>query len=166
MRIPDDEVSDIIQDAYVKIARLRSVAHIYDGKSYFFQTAKSVLIQKIRRSRIVPIGQLTEIDAASLSDNDPNPEQRLSARQELDNVKALIAGLPDKCRVIFEMRRIQGLPQKEIARQLGVSENVVEMQAVRGLKLIMKGLETNGKGDGGARRAKAATRFEVKKNGK
>ncbi|CAL4869569.1 hypothetical protein MMA231_03861 (plasmid) [Asticcacaulis sp. MM231] len=166
MRISDDEVNDIIQDAYVRIARLQSVAHISDGKSYFFQTAKSVLIQKIRRSRIVPIGQLTEIDAANLSDTGPSAERRLSARQELDNVRALIASLPDRCRTIFEMRRIQGLSQKEIAKRLGVTENVVEMQAVRGLKLILKGLEINDKGGGGATTVKAETRFEVKTNGK
>jgi RNA polymerase sigma factor (sigma-70 family) len=165
MSLPDDEISDIIQDAYVLIARMDSVAHIRDGKSYFFQTAKSVFIQRIRRSRIVPIGQLTELDAAALSDDAPGAERRLSARQELDRVRALIAGLPDKCRTIFEMRRIQGLPQKEIARRLGVSENVVEMQAVRGLKLILKALETGDNGDGDAKKRKTETRFEVQENG-
>ncbi|MFT4077573.1 MAG: sigma-70 family RNA polymerase sigma factor [Asticcacaulis sp.] len=165
MSISEDEVNDIIQDAYVLIARLDSVAHIRDGKSYFFQTAKSVFIQKIRRSRIVPIGQLTEIDAASLSDEGPDPERRLSSRQELERVRRLISGLPDRCRTIFEMRRIHGLPQKEIAKRLGVSENVVEMQAVRGLKLILKALETVDRGEGAAKRRKTETRFEVENNG-
>lgn len=165
MGISEDEVNDIVQDAYVQIARLDSVAHIRDGKSYFFQTAKSVFIQKIRRARIVPIGQLTEIDAATLSDEDPGPERHLSARQELARVRALIDGLPDRCRIIFEMRRIQGLPQKEIARRLGVSENVVEMQAVRGLKLILKALETDESGDRGTRRRKTDTRFVADENG-
>ena len=166
MSISDDEVNDIVQDAYVLIARLDSVAHIRDGKSYFFQTAKSVFIQKIRRARIVPIGQLTELDAAILSDDDPGPERRVSARQELDRVRRLIAGLPDKCRTIFEMRRIQGLPQKEIARRLGVSENIVEMQAVRGLKLILKALETDEPSDAGDRkRRKTETNFEAQTDG-
>lgn len=142
MGINEDEVSDIVHDAYVLIARLPSVAHIRDGRAYLFQTAKSVFIQRIRRARIVPIGQLTEIEAASLMDEDPDAERKLSARQELEKVRVLIAGLPEKCRQIFEMRRIDGIPQKEIAKKLGVSENVVEMQAVRGLRLILKALET------------------------
>lgn len=142
MSLSEDEINDVVQDAYVQIVRLPGVAHIRDGRAYFFQTAKSVFIQKIRRARIVPIGQLTEIEAAGLSHDDPDAERQLSARQELKRVQALISGLPDKCRVIFQMRRIEGLPQKEIARRLGVSENVVEMQAVRGLKLILKALET------------------------
>ena len=165
MGIAEDEVNDIVQDAYVLIARLDSVAHIRNGKSYYFQTAKSVFIQKIRRSRIVPIGQLTELDAAALSDEDPGAERRVSARQELDRVRRLFASLPDKCRTIFEMRRIQGLPQKEIAERLGVTENVVEMQAVRGLKLILKALESNDNGDGDTKKRKTETRFEVEENG-
>ncbi|EHN76805.1 RNA polymerase sigma-24 factor, partial [Streptomyces coelicoflavus ZG0656] len=48
--------------------------------------------------------------------------------------------LPDRCRRIFEMRRILGLSQREIARQLGVSENVVENEAARGLKAILAAL--------------------------
>jgi RNA polymerase sigma-70 factor (ECF subfamily) len=63
------------------------------------------------------------------------------------------------------MRRIQGLPQKEIAKRLGVSENVVEMQAVRGLKLILKALESNDNGDGDTKKRKTETSFEVEENG-
>ncbi len=147
MMIPDEDINDIVQDAYVEIARLKSVAHIQNGRAYLFQTAKSVFFHKIKRSRIVQIGQLTELEMLKLSDDDPGPERRLSARQELEHIRRLIKALPDKCRAIFEMRRIHGLPQKEIARQLGISENVVEMQAVRGLKLILKALETQGLGN-------------------
>ncbi len=143
MSLSEDDISDIVQDAYVAIARLPRVDHILNGKSYLFQTAKSVLIHKIRRSRIVPIGQLTELQTASLMHEDPDAERQLSARQQLARVRTLVAALPDKCRAVFEMRRIEGLPQKEIARRLGISENVVEMQAVKGLKLILKALETD-----------------------
>jgi len=164
MSVSEDDISDIVQDSYVLIARLESVAHIRNGKNYFFQTAKSVFLNKVRRSRIVPIGQLTELDAAGLSDDDPDAERQLSARQELERVRRLIQGLPDRCRTIFEMRRIQGLPQKEIARRLGVSENIVEMQAVRGLKLILKALENeDDAGAAGARRRTTEFRIEAQK---
>jgi DNA-directed RNA polymerase specialized sigma24 family protein len=38
------------------------------------------------------------------------------------------------------LRRIHGVPQKEISRELGVSENTVEMHAKRGLKMILRAL--------------------------
>ena len=50
---------------------------------------------------------------------------------------ALIAALPDRCRRIFELRKIEGVSQREIARRLGVSEHVVENESVRGLRAIL-----------------------------
>jgi RNA polymerase sigma-70 factor (ECF subfamily) len=138
MGIPDQEISDIVQDAYLNITRLDSVTHIRSGKAYFFTTARMVLLQRVRHDRVVRIDSLTEIDALSLADEDPGPERRVSARLELERVRRLISELPDRCREIFELRRVQGVPQREIARRLGVSEHIVEAQAVRGLKLILK----------------------------
>jgi RNA polymerase sigma factor (sigma-70 family) len=138
--LPEDEINDIVQEAYVSIARLDSVAHIRNGRNYLFQAAKSAILQKVRRERIVRIDRLTELDALHLADEDPGPERRASGRQELERVRRLIAGLPDRCREIFELRRIQGVPQRDIAARLGLPEHTVEAQAVRGLKLIMRAI--------------------------
>lgn len=140
MAVPEDEIDDIVQDAYVKISRLDDVAHIRSGRAYFFSAARTVLLDRVRRDRIVRIDSLTEADALTLADDDPGPERRASARQELDRVRQLIAALPDRCREIFELRRIQGVPQREIAERMNLPEHTIEAQAVRGLKLIMKAI--------------------------
>lgn len=140
LSVSEEEISDVVQDAYVSIARLDSVAHIANARTYLFQAAKTTLLMKIRRERIVPIDRLSEIEALRITDDDPDPERRVGARQELDRVRRLIAALPDRCREIFELRRIQGLPQREIARRLGLPEHTVEAQATRGLKLILKAI--------------------------
>jgi RNA polymerase sigma factor (sigma-70 family) len=140
MSVSEEEISDIVQDAYVSIARLESIAHIRSGKNYLFQTAKSSILMKVRRERIVAIDRLTEIEALTLADDEPGPERRVSARLELERVRRLIAALPDRCREIFELRRIQGVPQREIAEKLGLPEHTVEAQAIRGLKLILKAI--------------------------
>lgn len=140
MGVPQDEVSDIVQDAYLKIAKLDTVAHILNARGYFFTTARTMLLDRIRRERIVRIDSMTEVEALTLADEDPGPERRVSARLELARVRQLIDMLPDRCREIFELRRIQGVPQREIAERLSIPEHIVEAQAVRGLKLILKAL--------------------------
>lgn len=140
MAVPEAEISDIVQDAYLSISRLDSVAHIRSGRAYFFTTARMVLLQRIRRERIVRIDSLSEMDALTLVDDDPGPERHVGARQELARVRSLIEALPDRCREIFELRRIQGVPQREIAARLGIAEHTVEAQAIRGLKLILRAL--------------------------
>ena len=148
MAVPEEEISDIVQDAYLKISNLDSTAHILNGRGYFFATARTMLLDRIRRERIVRIDSMTEMEALTLADEDPGPERRVSARLELERVRRLIAALPDRCREIFELRRIQGVPQREIAARLGVPEHTVEAQATRGLKLILKALAGEGDGEG------------------
>jgi RNA polymerase sigma factor (sigma-70 family) len=147
MAVPEQEISDIVQDAYLRISKLDSVAHIRSGRGYFFTTARTSLLQRIRHERIVRIDSMTEMEALTIADEDPGPERQASARQELARVRALIDALPDRCREIFELRRIQGVPQREIAERLGIPEHTVEAQAIRGLKLILKGLAGDGNGD-------------------
>ena len=144
MAVPEEEVSEIVQDAYVRIAQLGSVNHIQNGRAYFFTTARSVLLQRVRRSRIVRIGAMTEMEALTLADDDPGPERRVSARMELERIRRLIDALPEPCRQIFELRRVQNVPQREIAERLGIDEHKVEAQARRGLTLILRAIASQG----------------------
>jgi RNA polymerase sigma-70 factor (ECF subfamily) len=140
LAVPEEEISDIVQDAYLSITRLEGVDHILNGRAYFFTTARMALLQRVRRERIVRIDSLTELEALTLADEYPGPERQVSARQELARVRALIEALPERCREIFELRRIHGLRPREVAEQLGISEDIVDQQTRRGLKLILKTL--------------------------
>jgi len=134
------EVDDVIQEAYCRLADIDDPARIASPRAYFFQTARSVVLEQMRRQRIVRFETVTEIDALNIEWDEPSPERIAGGRKELERVMQIINRLPDRCRRIFEMRRIMGLSQKEIARQLDVSENVVENEATRGLKAILAAL--------------------------
>jgi RNA polymerase sigma-70 factor (ECF subfamily) len=138
------DIDDVIQESYCRIAALESVAHIENGRAYLFQTARHLALEHIRRARIVRIDSVTDIELLSIVDEGPSPERILAGSRQLERVRGLIEGLPPKCREIFVLRRIHGVPQKEIARELGVSENTVEMHAKRGLKMILRAFEGDG----------------------
>lgn len=166
MAVPEEEISDIVQDAYLRIARLDSIGHIRNARAYFFTTARMGLLERIRRERIVRIDSMTEMEALSLADEEPGPERQVSARQELARVRTLIEALPDRCRQIFELRRIQGVPQREIAARLGLPEHTIEQQATRGLKLILKALAGEGEGpDDNEHQSRKAERRDSQRNG-
>lgn len=144
MGVPDQEISDVVQDVYLNISKLDSIGHIRSGRAYFFTAARGALLSRIRRERIVRIDSMTEMEALTLADDDPGPERRVSARLELERIKELIQALPEPCRQIFLLRRLHDVPQREIAEQVGVPEHTVEAQARRGLKLILKALADEG----------------------
>lgn len=136
----DADIDDLIQETYCRLAALDSVSHIANGRAYFFRTARNIAIEKIRRARIVRIDCVTEIDALNVVDDEPSPERVVASRRELGRVRQMIEGLPERCRQIFVLRRIHGLSQRETAQRLKVTENVVEMQSARGLRLILRAL--------------------------
>lgn len=135
------DVDDVIQEAYCQIAELDTIGHIRNGRAYFLTAARSILLQRLRRERVVRIEAVTDIDTLRVVDEDPSPEQVTGARRELERVLGLIAMLPPVCRQVIELRRIHGFSQRETARRLGVSESVVENNSIRGLRAILKALE-------------------------
>ena len=153
----EHDIDDLIQDAYCRIAALSAVSHILNGRAYLFQTLRNIAIEKIRRSRVVRIDSVTEIDSLNVIDGEPSPERIAFGRMELARVNGFIEGLPDRCREIFKLRRVQGMPQRDVAQLLGVTENVVEMQTARGLRLVLQAL-TAGEDRGST--AKAAPAHE------
>jgi len=131
------EVDDVIQEAYARLAALDTVSQISNPCAYFLKVARNILFDQLRRSRVVRIETFAEMES-HVSDEEPDPEQRISARQELQNLQNLVNDLPKRCRQIFIMRKVEGLSQKAIAKRVGVSENVVEAQVQRGLHIILK----------------------------
>lgn len=132
------DVDDVIQEAYCRIAGLDAVSHIKEPRAYFFQVVRNILLEQVRRARIVRIDAVAEMDALNISDDRPSPEQEVGAHRELKRLQQLIDGLPERCRQVFVMRKIEGVPQKEIARRLKITEHTVEAHTGRGLQLILK----------------------------
>lgn len=138
--ISQADIDDLIQEAYCRMAALDTVDHIDRPDGYFFQIVRNLLGEQVRRARIVRIEAVTEIDSLSIYSDEPSPERITAAKRELAKVQRLIERLPERCRRIFELRKIHGVPQREIARMLGVSESTVENDGAKGLRLIMRAL--------------------------
>lgn len=143
-RVPSEEIDDLIQEAYCKLVGLDCVDQIESPDGYFFQTVRNLLSDKLRRAKIVRIETVMEIEALSVSSDEPTPERTAAARRELAQVQALILNLPERCRRVFELRKVEGVSQREIARRLGISESAVENEAVRGMRLIIRALQEQG----------------------
>lgn len=139
-----DEADDIIQHAYARLADLDYVGHINSGRAYFFTTARSILLERIRRAQIVPFFSMTDFDASFILDDSPSPEAVVGARLELRHVLDLVDALPAAYRDTLRLRRLEGLSQKEAAVRLGVSEKVIENNVSRGLRMLLKALEDSG----------------------
>lgn len=136
-QISDTDIDDIVQETYAILAKLESVEAIRDPKTYAFQVARSVFLQGLRRSKIVPIGSIADLAALGDADDAPSPEQHTHGKRELERVEAAIQDMPTQVRKVFWLRRVDGLSQRETAKQLGLAEHTVEKYSARGLKFLL-----------------------------
>lgn len=138
-RVAADEADEVLQDAYCRIVMLEDVSHIDRPDAYFFSVARNLLLRRLKRQQIVPIEMIAEIDAFQ-DDIRPSPEKIAGDRQEYDRVVALIDTLPERCRQIVRLRKIEGWSQKRIAEHLGTTEKAVEKQVWSGVKAVKAAL--------------------------
>lgn len=133
----DLDVDDVVQEAYAKLVMLESVEEIRNPKNYLFQTAYSIIATHFRRSRVVSIRAINDTDLAAIVSDEPSPERIVQDRQELEHIAIAIAKLPQTCRNVLILRRVEGLSQREVAARLGVSENSVEHHMSNGIRFLM-----------------------------
>jgi RNA polymerase sigma factor (sigma-70 family) len=138
--VPGSDVDDLIQDAYCRLATLRNVDMIERPGAYFMQTVKNAWRDSLRHSRVVRLEAFTENAALIVEDDNTGLEATVFAREELSLVEKMIGTLPERCRAIFTLKRVEGLSQREIAQRLGVSENVVENDVQKALRVIQRNL--------------------------
>lgn len=143
-RVDGLEVDDVVQETYARLIALESVSAIGNVRNYLFQTAWSVLMTHVRRARIVSFQTLSDLDQVGAQAPECSPEAHAIGRDELHRLAAAIAGLPGKIREVFILRRVNGLPQREVALRVGLSESTVEKHMSRGIYLLMTHLSHGG----------------------
>jgi RNA polymerase sigma-70 factor (ECF subfamily) len=132
-----DDVHDLRQEVYIRVYGAAAKARPKTSpKTFLFQTARHLLIDRVRRSRIISIEGVADLDAMSVLVDNVSPEQRLHARQELNLLARAFARLSPMCRQVIWMRRVDQLSQREVASRLGISESSVEKHVIKGTRLL------------------------------
>jgi len=151
MRLPQDlDVDDVVQEAYSKLAAMESVDDIQNPRTYAFSIARTIVLMHIRRSKVVSIRAVDDIETYPVAADDPSPEQQASDRQQLHLLGLAVAELPDPSRKAFQLRMIDELSHKEIAARMGITENAVQKNIAKSIGLLLKKLGRGGNISAGA----------------
>lgn len=130
------DVDDIVQEAYSRLW-LADFSRIANGRSYFYTVVRNLLTEQARRARIIPMERMGEIDSLNIISSEPEPERRVSARQELERLQRVVEALPTQCRRAFELQKFDGLSQREIAAQMNIAEKTVEKHLAKALARVV-----------------------------
>lgn len=150
-RFPDGlDVDDVIQETYAKLATLDEVESIRNPRAYFFQIARSIILMHVRRSRVVSIQAVEQIEQLAVASDEPGPDVQASDRQQLHLLAKLIAGLPPANRAAMTLRLVHELSHREIGARLGISANAVQKSLAKSLSTFVQQLGRGGIGGSGA----------------
>lgn len=134
------DIVDLRQDTYVRVYEAAAKSRPQSPKSFLFTTARHLMTDRVRRQRIVAIDAVGDLDTLHVMLDELSPEDRVSAHQELRRLAGAIDNLPPRCREVVWMRRVDDLPQKEVAARLGVTQKTVEKHVMRGMQLLAEAM--------------------------
>jgi RNA polymerase sigma-70 factor (ECF subfamily) len=131
------DIDEVVQEAYARMwgADLERIAN---PRAYLFVTARHIIGEHLRRSRIVSIELMADLDVLNIEDDDVNAHRRLSGQEEIARLHRMIEKLPPKCQQAFRMKKFEELSQREIASRMGVAESTVEKHLAKALRIISK----------------------------
>jgi RNA polymerase sigma-70 factor (ECF subfamily) len=140
-RLAPDEAQDLLQDLYVKLAA-GAAGPVGEPRAYLYRMAENLLLDR-RRAASRRSGREQAWTAAQLgtigdADDRPSAEQVLIGRERLTAVTRALAALPERTVQIFRRYRIDGVAQKEIAAELGISLSAVEKHLQKAYRIVVE----------------------------
>lgn len=89
-----------------------------------------------RRARVVSIEPVGDFASLDVLVDEASPERWFGGRQLLGRLAEAFDGLPDRCREVVWLRRVEELSQKEVAVRMGISEKTVEKHIAKAARLL------------------------------
>lgn len=128
------DASDLAQEAYFRLCRVKDPQLIRQPDSYLFRIASNLLsefmLHRRKRAALVEL----DADASGLEIGDRESfRERLETRSEIEKLNAILAELPPLYRAILLMRKRDGYSHLEIADRLSVSPHTVQKYLTRAL---------------------------------
>lgn len=131
----NQNAEEVVTDVFVKLWNQRQqLLEIKDFKAYIFTLTKRESLNYIRNNKLnsnlfVQLEDQLQITIV-------NPEYELLYSEINELLQSAINELPEKCRLVFQMVKENGMKYKEVASLLDISEKAVEMHISKALQRI------------------------------
>lgn len=129
---------EVAQEVMLELWRRRETLAVEESlRAYLVRAARNRALNHLRHERIT---RRAEPLLATESVTAPEGPARLAEEEIGAAVRAAVDALPERCREVFELSRVQGLRYAEIAGTLGISVKTVEAQMGKALRVLRERL--------------------------
>lgn len=137
--MPDQDIDDIVHDAYVRLERYRADADgdVREPEAFLVRAASNLATDIGRRRQRSPFVD-ADLAVLDVADDAPRADEiRLSAERNAA-VTAAFAALDPLTQEMLRAQRLEGLRVDEIARYHGLSKSTVEKRLAKGMLFLTK----------------------------
>ena len=131
-----DDIHDLRQEVYIRVYEAAANERPLAPKSFMFATARNLMADRLRRSRVVSIEARADLEALNVLVDEMSPERHASAHEDLRTLAQAFDLLPPRCREVVWMRRVENLSQREVAARLGIGEAMVEKHVAKAMRRL------------------------------
>src|SRR5690606_928109 len=131
-----EPAEEIVNDALYKVwQKKESIAEIGNLRAYLFTAVRNACLSLLARLK----EEQDRLSGMPFKDfTAENPESIIISMELQDCIRHAINALPPRCRQIYEMVRIEGLRNKDVAARLNISVNTVDAQLAIALKRLVQ----------------------------
>ena len=130
----ENDVEDVVQEAFIRAYKTESDGEIRQPKSYLFRVAKHVALNQVRQKINRPTDFLEDSDPASTLVGEWTLEDEVLAQERLGIHCAAVAAMPPRRRKVYLLRKVYGMSHKNIAEKLGITVSTVEAHLVKAFR--------------------------------
>jgi RNA polymerase sigma-70 factor (ECF subfamily) len=133
--VPPKEIEDIVQETYVRICQMDKREPVEQPKSFLMKTARNLAYDHLKKAETrLADGVETELDFNVEDLVSDKVFDSVASSEEFSLFCEAIRQLPAQCRRVFVLKKVYGYSQKEIAREMNLSESTVEKHIAVGFK--------------------------------
>lgn len=130
---------DIVQEVFMGIWKNRASLNInVSFKSYLYACTRYQVFKQFRKNKDkIRLGLFDNLDQLFHSDS---PETGLMQKEFARQVDAIVESLPEKCRKVYKLSRVEELSHKQISDTLNISTKTVENHITKALRILRIGI--------------------------
>jgi RNA polymerase sigma factor (sigma-70 family) len=143
------DVADLLQEIYVRVYEAAQAELPASTKAFVFTIAHNLLVDRVRREKVVPLSTVENLEALGIAVDAPGPDETTIAREELSRVQVALDHISPRSREAILLRQVEGLSRREIATRMGIAEKTVKRHlslGVRALAAILYGESSKPRG--------------------